>query len=139
MDAKMIIGFKIGALLLKAMKGDAQGAALDVLNDFDSSDKKGVLLDKIANFLVCRYNAKEVAMAATDDGLEVTLEGGENVSAMMTEDIENLVEQVKVFVPDPSIREKFMELVVIEEEGDNTTLKLEIADDIVKERLREVL
>ena len=139
MDARMIIGFKIGALLIKAMKGDAQGAALEVLDDFDSSDKKDVLTDKLANYLLNRYQAKEIVMSATDNGLEITLEGGENVMVRMTEDIEGLIHQTRMFIPDINIREKFMELVTIEEEGDTTTLKLEIADEVVKTRLREVL
>jgi|LGOV01.1.fsa_nt_gb hypothetical protein len=139
MDARMIIGFKIGALLIKAMKGDAQGAALEVLDDFDSSDKKDVLTDKLANYLLNRYQAKEIVMSATDNGLEITLEGGENVMVRMTEDIEGLIHQTRMFIPDVNIREKFMELVTIEEEGDTTTLKLEIADEVVKTRLREVL
>jgi len=139
MDPRMIIGFKVGALLIKAMKGDAQGAALEVLDDFDSSDKKDVLTDKLANYLLNRYQAKEIVMSATDNGLEITLEGGENMMVRMTEDIEGLIRQTRMFIPDANIREKFMELVTIEEEGDTTTLKLEIADEVVKTRLREVL
>jgi len=121
------------------MKGDAQGAALEILDDFDSSDKRDALLDKLANYLLGRYQAKEIAISATDDGLEIILEGGENMMVKMTEDIEGLIHQTKMFIPDESIREKFMELVTIEEEGDKTTLKLEIADEVVKTRLREVL
>ena len=138
-DAKMMVGLKIGQLLFKAMRGNAQEAALEVLDDFGSSEKKDDLMDRLANYLMCRYKATEVDIGSTEEGLEVTLVGGENVLEKMTGDIEGLIQQTRMFIPDETIRDKFMELVEIEEEGDKTTLKLKIEDEVVKAKLREVL
>jgi len=138
-DAKMLVGLKIGQLLFKAMRGNAQEAALEVLDDFGSSDKKEELMSKLANYLMCRYKAREVDIGSTDEGLEVTLVGNNNVLEKMTEDIEGLIQQTRMFIPDESVRDKFMELIQIEEEGDKTMLKIKIDDDVVRAKLREVL
>ena len=140
-NPKFILGFKIGMLMLKAMKGDPEGAMMEIIDDYDKSAKKDELMDKLANFLMKRYSAEEIEIGINDDGMEILLIGVDDPMVQIYDDISGLVGDASKILPAGDLLDKITDVITVsyKEETRTCGVEIEINNENVKVRLKEVL
>ena len=140
-NPKFVLGFKIGMLMLKAMKGDPEGAMMEIIDDYDKSAKKDELMDKMAIFLMKRYSAEEVEIGVNDDGLELLLIGVDDPMEQIYDDISGLVGDASKMLPTGDLLDKVTDMITVsyKEETRTCGVEIEINNENVKARIKEVL
>jgi len=140
-NPKFVLGFKIGMLILKAMRGDPEGAMMEVIDDYDKSEKKEELMDKLANFLMKRYNAEEIEIGVSEEGLELMLIGVDDPIEQIYNDISGLVGDAGKIIPSGDFLDKITDVITVSYKDDTRTcsVEIDINNEKVKARLKEVL
>jgi hypothetical protein len=140
-NPKFILGFKIGMLMLKAMRGDPEGAMMEVIDDYDKSEKKDELMNKLANFLMKRYSAEEIEIGVNDEGLELLLIGVDDPMVQIYDDISGLVGDAGKIIPAGDFLDKLTDVITVSYKEDTRTcgVEIDINNENVKARLKEVL
>lgn len=140
-NPKFVLGFKIGMLMLRAMRGDPEGAMMEVIDDYDKSEKKEELMDKLANFLMKRYSAEEIEIGVSDEGLELLLIGVDDPMEQIYDDISGLVGDAGKIIPAGDLLDKITDVITVsyKEETRTCGVEIEINNENVKARLKEVL
>jgi len=140
-NPKFILGFKIGMLMLRAMGGDPEGAMMEIIDDYDKSEKKDELTDKLANFLMKRYSPEEIEIGVSDDGLELLLIGVDDPMIQIYDDISGLVGDASKIIPTGDFLDKITDVITVSYKEDTRTcsVEIEVHNEKVKARLKEVL
>jgi len=140
-NPKFVLGVKIGMLMLKAMKGDPEGAMMEIIDDYDKSAKKDELMNKMAIFLMKRYGAEEVEIGINDEGLELLLIGVDDPMGQIYDDISGLVGDAAKILPTGDLLDKITDVITVSYKEKTRTcgVEIEINNENVKARLKEVL
>jgi len=136
---KLMAGVRLGMLLLKATR-DPEGAMLDLIDDFDKSSNKDELMNRFAQFLMKRYKGDGVNIKISEDGLELILEGVDDIVEELHTDISRLVNEGYKFVPEGKVINGLMDAITItyEENRHICTIKISVYNEKVLQRLNEI-